>query len=71
MLMDLLVQTSDHKETFFTVRVSEHWNRLPRETMEYPFLEIPKSHLLVVLSSLLQVTLPEQGVGQGTSRSLF
>jgi len=38
---------------FFTLRVTEHWNRLPREVVEFPSLEIFKTHLDAVLSSLL------------------
>ena len=37
---------------FFTVRVTEHWNRLPREVMESP-LEIFRTHLDTYLCSLL------------------
>jgi len=36
---------------FFTVRVSEHWHRLPREVVESPHLEIWKSHLDMVLGN--------------------
>jgi len=34
---------------FFTVRVREHWNRLPREGVESPSLEIFKTHLDAIL----------------------
>ena len=36
-------------KNFFTVRVTEHWNRLPREAVESPSLEIFKTHLDTVL----------------------
>jgi len=41
----------------FSLRVKEHWDRLPREIVESPFLEIFKTHMDLVPCSLLQVTL--------------
>ena len=46
-------------KNFFTMRVTEHWKRLPRETVESPSLEIFKSHLDTILGNMLWVTLPE------------
>jgi len=37
----------------FTLSVTEHWNRLPREVVDSPSLEIFKTHLGKVLCSLL------------------
>jgi len=41
------------KKHFFTLRVTKHCHRLPREVVESPSLEILKSHLDMVLDSLL------------------
>jgi len=41
------------RKNFFTLRVSEHWNRLPREAVDSPSLEIFKTHLDKVLCILL------------------
>ncbi|KFV73703.1 hypothetical protein N308_14168, partial [Struthio camelus australis] len=41
------------RKNFFTVRVTEHWNRLPREVVESPFLEIFKTRLDVILGNML------------------
>ena len=38
---------------FFTVRVTEHWNRFPREVVESPFLETFKPHLDTILHNVL------------------
>jgi len=48
-------------KNFFTLRVTEHWNRLPREVVESPSLQLLKTHLDKVLCSLLWVTLLRQG----------
>lgn len=40
------------RENFFTVRETEHWNRLPRGIVEFAFLEI-LSHLDTILNNVL------------------
>jgi len=41
------------EKNFFTVRVMEHWNRLPREVVESPSMEIFKICLNAYLCYLL------------------
>jgi len=41
------------RKNFFPLRVMEHWNRLPREAVESPSLEIFRTRLDAVLCSLL------------------
>jgi len=41
------------RKNFFPLRVTEYWNRLPREVVKSPSLEIFKTHLDKVLCSLL------------------
>ncbi|GAB0189191.1 hypothetical protein GRJ2_001384400 [Grus japonensis] len=41
------------RKNFFTLRMTEHWNRLPREAVESPSLEIFKTRLDVILCNLL------------------
>ncbi|KFW91166.1 hypothetical protein N336_11717, partial [Phalacrocorax carbo] len=39
------------RKHIFTVRVADHWHKLPREIVESPFLEIFKSRLAMVLGN--------------------
>ncbi|KFV76713.1 hypothetical protein N308_04517, partial [Struthio camelus australis] len=41
------------RKNFFPVTVTEHWNRLPREVVESPSLEIFKTRLDVILGNML------------------
>ncbi|KFV74836.1 hypothetical protein N308_06981, partial [Struthio camelus australis] len=44
---------SNIRKSFFTVRVVEHWNRLPKEVAQSLSLEIFETQLDSVLGSLL------------------
>jgi len=41
------------RKKFFTMMVVRHWNRLPRETVAAPSLEVLKARLDVALSNLV------------------
>ena len=45
--------TLDIRKKFFTVRVVRHWNRLPREAVAAPSLEVFKARLDGALSNLV------------------
>jgi len=41
------------RKKFFTMRVVKHWNRLPREAVDAPSLEVFKARLDGALSNLV------------------
>ncbi|KFQ99199.1 hypothetical protein Y956_03722, partial [Nipponia nippon] len=43
----------DIRKKFFTMRVWRHWNRLPREAVDAPSLEVFKVRLDGALSNLI------------------
>ncbi|KFQ95438.1 hypothetical protein Y956_16097, partial [Nipponia nippon] len=43
----------DIRKKFFTIRVLRHWNRLPREAVDAPSLEVFKTRLDGALSNLI------------------
>ena len=43
----------DIRKKFFTMRVARHWNRLPREAVAAPSLEVFKARLDGALSNLV------------------
>ncbi|KFW09546.1 hypothetical protein N327_06534, partial [Fulmarus glacialis] len=43
----------DIRKKFFTMRVVRHWNRLPKELVDAPFLEVFKARLDGALSNLV------------------
>ncbi|KFW61766.1 hypothetical protein AS28_03225, partial [Pygoscelis adeliae] len=43
----------DIRKKFFTMKVVRHWNRLPREAVDAPSLEVFKARLDGALSNLV------------------
>lgn len=59
------------RKHFFTVKVSQHWQKLPKEALETRSLKIFRSHPDIVLGIWLWVALTEHGVGpDGLQKSL-
>ena len=58
------------RENFFTVKVTEHWSRLPREIVYSASLELRRSDQDTILSDVLWVMLHEQRGLDGLQWSL-
>jgi len=43
----------DIRKNFFTERMVKHWNRLPREMVESPSLEVLKKHVEMALRDMV------------------
>ncbi|KFW11400.1 hypothetical protein N326_01128, partial [Eurypyga helias] len=43
----------DIRKKFFTERVVKHWNRLPRDVVDAPSLDVSKARLDEALSNLV------------------
>ncbi|KFQ02180.1 hypothetical protein N330_14252, partial [Leptosomus discolor] len=43
----------DTRKKFFTLRVVDHWNRLPKEVVDAPSMEVFKTRLDGALSNLV------------------
>lgn len=54
--------TLNMRKHFFTLRVTEHWHKIPRKVVDSSSLKVFKNCLDMILGNWLYVSLPEQGV---------
>lgn len=59
------------RKNFITLRVTEHWKRLPREAVEYPSPEIFKTYLDTFMYNLPQGDFFCRGLDAMIFRDLF
>ena len=52
----------DVRRKFFTQRVVTHWNRLPKEVVDAPFLECSRPRLDVILGTMIWCSISQSAI---------